>query len=76
MRKISDQLSSKEAQTKVSKKVHSANVREKRIMTFRNATLKHPANKKYCEECGFRVRGERHLEGAHHNGSVAVCKRN
>ena len=59
----------KEAQKKISKKVHSANIRQKRIMMGQNI------NSAFCNECGFRVRGENHLEGAHHNGRVAPCHR-
>lgn len=32
-------------------------------------------NKSFCDECGFRIRGENHLNGAHHNGRVPDCHR-
>ena len=59
----------KEANSKVSKKAHSANIREKRIMMGQDI------NPAFCNICGFRVRSENHLEGAHHNGNVAPCHR-
>lgn len=59
----------KEAQKKISKKAHSANVRQRRIIMGQNI------NPIFCNECGFRVRSENHLEGAHHNGRVALCHR-
>ena len=60
----------KAAQTKISKIAHSANVRTKRIHDFSDTM-----NSAFCNECGFRVRGKNHLEGAHHNGRVAECRR-
>jgi len=59
----------KEADSKISKTAHSANIREKRIMQGQDI------NPAFCNECGFRVRGKNHLEGAHHNGRVADCHR-
>jgi len=29
----------------------------------------------FCDECGFRVRGEGHMNGAHHKGNVKLCSR-
>ena len=62
-------LGDKVAQTKISKMVHSANVREKRIMQGQDI------NPAFCDICGFRVRSEGHLEGAHHNDTVKPCHR-
>jgi hypothetical protein len=31
--------------------------------------------RKRCEKCGFRIRGDNHEEGAHHNNRVKTCKR-
>ena len=59
----------KEAQKRISKKVHSANIRQKRIM------MGSKINPAFCNECGFRIRSENHLEGAHHNNCVASCHR-
>ena len=63
---------SKIEQTKINKKAESANKREKRIMII---TQQGGINSVFCSECGFRIRGKNHLEGAHHNGRVAVCYR-
>jgi len=64
---------SKVAETKISKKVHSRNIRQKRILLASSST---PGfNKKYCPECGFRTRGSKHTEGTHHNGSAVPCHR-
>ena len=71
MRKITEQLSEKEANQQISKKVFSANIRTKRIMNAGKATKNHPANIHYCGECGFRVRGAGHLEGSHHTLGTA-----
>jgi len=62
----------KQAQPKISKIVKSANVRQRRI-----ASVVMPKfNKKYCRECGFRIRGENHAEGTHHKGvSVLMSSR-
>jgi len=57
----------KEADLKVSKMVHSKAIRILRIQENKNPI--------FCGECGFRVRGKNHLEGAHHNGNVAPCHR-
>lgn len=59
----------KVAQTKISKTVHSKAIRILRVQQGQNI------NPAFCNECGFRVRNEGHLEGAHHNGRVASCHR-
>jgi len=56
--------SDKIAQKTISKKVHSARKRE-----IRKLSVVMPGfNKKYCGECGFRIRGENHLNGTQHRG--------
>ena len=67
---ITDNLGSKEAETKISKIVHSANIREIRKHDFGDNF-----NKNYCGECGFRIRGKNHLDGKHHKGITIPCHR-
>jgi len=62
-------MATKQHKQKLVKIAHSANVRQKRIMMGQDI------NPAFCNECGFRVRGKNHLEGAHHNGRVAACRR-
>lgn len=59
----------KQAQTKISKRVFSANIRTKRIAQGRDI------NPAFCNECGFRVRGENHLKGVHHRGILEQLHR-
>lgn len=77
MRISAENFGNKIAASKISKTIHSANIREKRIMQWRNANFdsKLTANKNHCNECGFCIRGENHLEGAHHNGTIIQHKR-
>lgn len=75
MRKISDQLDNKDAEPKISKTAHSANVRNGRIMQARSMARGDCSNKNHCDKCGFRIRSIGHLEGAHHNGIAVPCHR-
>ena len=63
-----EDLGNKVAQTKISKTVFSKHIREMRIMDFKMNPEKN--NKNICDECGFRIRNENHLEGGHHKGTV------
>ena len=58
-----DSKGSKVAEKEVSKKVQSKNVREKRISLLRTAEK---PNKKFCLDCGFRIRSKDHDAGTHH----------
>jgi len=55
-----DEQGNKIAAKKEKKSILSQQKREKRIMQGQNI------NPAFCNECGFRVRGENHLEGKHH----------
>ena len=66
-------LGDKIAQTKINKKIQSLNIREKRRHFVPMVGHERPSN--ICLGCGFHIRGKNHLEGAHHNGNVAVCHR-
>lgn len=73
MRTISNQLGDKEVEPKISKMVHSANVRNKRMHFVPKVGQERPSN--ICFGCGFHIRGKNHVEGAHHNGTVKPCHR-
>lgn len=63
----------KVGQTKISKIVFSANIRQKRLRFVPKVGQERPSN--ICQGCGFHVRGKNHSAGAHHTGTVAPCKR-
>jgi hypothetical protein len=49
----------------------SKDKRTKRVMKIRNAILKdEPFNKSICDECGFHIRSENHLDGQHHKNNI------
>ena len=56
---MSNTLKEKDAQKKVTKEMHSANLRE-----LRKKTATH------CPICGFRDRGGEHVNGAQHQEAV------
>ena len=59
-----DEHGSKIAQIVQGKKIQS---KAFRILRTQQGEKINPA---FCNECGFRVRSEGHLEGGHHNGTV------
>jgi len=69
---VTTNLGDKAAQTKISKKQHSQNIRERRMHIIPGMP---EFNKNICGDCGFHIRGENHLEGVHHNGTVPRCHR-
>lgn len=72
MSNVTSRFEEKTAQRKESKVNFSARIRSYRMLVKPDAEN---FNKNICNECGFRVRGEGHLEGAHHNNHVSVCHR-
>ena len=64
---ITDANGNKLPQPRIHKKVFAKNVRERRVMKQKQATLRHPANPKHCSECGFRIRSKNHVKGGHHS---------
>lgn len=58
-----DEHGNKIATKKIKKTVVSRRIRERRITT--PGSLRNP---KFCGDCGYRIRGEKHTEGSHHNG--------
>ncbi len=73
MRTVEKRFSENDAEPKISKTVKSKNRRTKRMLFIPHVGQERPAN--ICIECGYHVRGNNHLEGAHHNGNVAPCHR-
>lgn len=68
-----ENFSEKAAQTKISKTLKSRSRRESR--TLRSLARSDITNKKYCSECGFRIRSKNHEAGAHHIGTRIDHKR-
>ena len=59
-----EDFGSKQAQVKMSKPATSRAFRNLRVMQGQDI------NPAFCNECGFRVRSENHLEGEHHKGTI------
>ena len=59
-----DEYGNKLPQVRISKKVFSYNMRERRIMA-KTASQFEP-NPKHCNICGFRIRSKNHKLGKHH----------
>ena len=55
----------KQAQHRISKKVKSANIRQRRLAGVASLIDKH-RNPIFCTTCGFRVRSTNHSQGSHH----------
>lgn len=65
---VTKDFGEKAAQPKISKTAKSRLRRDTRILLAQSSTKYHPSNKNHCDECGFHIRGEGHLEGSHHLG--------
>ena len=59
-----DATGSKIAEPKIKKPILSKAFRTLRMQSARSKD----ANSKHCPDCGFRIRGENHETGNHHNG--------
>lgn len=60
------------AQSRIKKTVFSQMIRNRRIQLFQSNPKK--SNKNHCDVCGFRIRGENHLEGSHHYNSPGAVE--
>lgn len=70
-------FSEKAATTKLTKIQRGQQVRDIRVQREKIWLVQQgePYDKNICGGCGFRIRGQGHLEGAHHNGVVPACHR-
>jgi hypothetical protein len=76
---ITDDKGNKIPQPRVGKREFAKNVRSARVGLISDLSKtdagKEKINKNICDECGFRIRSEGHLEGPHHNSRVSLHRK-